>query len=72
MHMASEEDIAWRMDTGIGLHWPILSVIGEEVSVHQMAQYSANRRRRAVSLSRTLISTYTIVLFLPSRFHPQN
>ena len=34
MHMASEEEIAWRMDTGIGLYQPILSIIEEEVSVH--------------------------------------
>lgn len=39
MHMASDKYIAWRMDTGIGLHRPILSVVGQWVSVHQMAQY---------------------------------
>lgn len=34
INMAFEESIAWSMDTGIDLHGPLVSVIGESASVH--------------------------------------
>ena len=32
--MALEESIAWRMDTGLGLHRPTVSAKGEQALVH--------------------------------------